>query len=159
MRTVMLALALVLAPAAAQAQESDPGNDPIINVPGDDRQMAAAIGRARAGLTGFFARFARPGEGDAGFTIKYDLALDGESEFIWAELVSHSDGISVAVLANNPRDPRFRLGQEVRVRDAEVVDWSYRGRDGVVRGSHTTRALLDRVPAEQAEQIRRYRGW
>lgn len=160
MRSFLLAAALVLIPAAAQAQEgTDPGHDRIIDIPKGTPTMLAAIEKARAGLPEFFARYAAPGPGESYFLIKYDLVPGDADEFIWAELLTHGDGVSTARLVNNPRAPGYHKGQQVTVPDAAVIDWSYVLENRIVMGAQTTRALLDTVSPREAAQIRASHGW
>jgi uncharacterized protein YegJ (DUF2314 family) len=156
---IFLALALLTAPVAAQAQEGDPGHDKIFDIARGNPAIGAAIARARAELPGFFARVAAPGAGESYFLIKYDLIPEAPRELIWAEVVSRADGVTVARLVNNPRDPRFRRGQEVRVPDAEVIDWSYVEDRQTVIGAYTTRALLTTMTPQEAARTRAAHGW
>jgi uncharacterized protein YegJ (DUF2314 family) len=156
---MFLALALLAAPFTAHAQEGDPGNDKIHDIPIGNPAIAAATARARAELPGFFARVAAPGPGETYFLIKYDLVPEEAREYIWAQVVSHADGVTMARLVNNPRDPRFRRGQEVRVPDAAVTDWSYVRDKKTVIGAYTTRALLATMAPRDAENTRAAHGW
>lgn len=157
MRTLLLlASALCLSPGVAAAQEQ--GGDPLVFIEGSDAAMNAAITRARAELPGFFQRLARPGDDERNFSIKYNLTPDGEPEFIWAAIESRRDGVTVARLANNPHDPRFKLGQRVEIRDADVIDWAY-VRGTVMQGHYTTRVLLDHLDPAQAASVRAAMGW
>lgn len=148
-----LALALVLAPLAARTQ------DHVVQVAANDPEMNTAIVQARAGLAVFFAHVTSPGPGETRFVIKFDLLPEPDkAEFIWAEVISRTPGVTVAKLAGTPADPRFRAGQQVTVRDQDVIDWGYR-KDGVMQGNYTTRVLLGRVPAAEAAAYRKSLGW
>ena len=133
--------------------------DRIVDIAKGRPEMAAAVQQARAGLPGFFARFARPGPGESYFLIKYDLVPGAVDEFIWARVLSRADGVTTARLVNNPRAPGYRLGQEVRVPDAQVIDWSYTKDNKRVEGAFTTRALLTMVSPAEAAAIRKGHGW
>lgn len=152
----LAALGAMMAPAAAQAQQ---GGDTIVNVASGDAAMNAAIAKGRQTLPDFFAHVAKPGRGESGFLIKYDVIPEaGKAEFVWAEVISHSPGISVARLVNSPRDVRFRLGDKVSVRDADIIDWGY-WKDGVMQGQVTTRVLLPALDPAEADAIRKAFGW
>lgn len=156
---LLAGLALVATPAAAQPQTGDPGNDKIFDIAVGNPAVAAAAARARAELPRFFAKVAAPGPGESYFLIKYDLIPEAPAEFIWAEIVSHQDGVTVAKLVNNPRDPRFRRGQQVTVEDADILDWSYAQDGKTVIGAYTTRALLATMTPEEAARVRAAHGW
>ena len=159
MRLLIASAALAIAtPFAAQAQ-GDPGSDKVHDIPSGTAAMEAAIARARAELPGFFAKQAAPDAGQSYFLIKYDLIPEAAKEYIWAEVVSRGEGETVARLVNNPRDPRFRKGQQVRVKDAEIIDWSYAQDGKTVIGAYTTRALLTMMSPAEAAATRRAHGW
>lgn len=149
------ALALCMTPPPLP-QQARP--DPIIDIAKGKPEMAAAIDTARSGLPGFFARFAAPGQGESNFLIKYDLVPGEVDEFIWARIVARANGVTTAILVNNPRAPGYRKGQEVKVPDAAVIDWSY-VKAGRVEGAYTTRALLGMVSPAEAAALRKSHGW
>ncbi|AQR75193.1 DUF2314 domain-containing protein [Sphingomonas sp. LM7] len=149
---VVIGLFLLLPPLSAVAQ------DATVAVPAGDPEMAAATIKARAGLPVFFGHATSPGPDEGGFMIKYDLLPGPASEFIWAEIVSHKGGTSVARLLNVPGAPGFVRGQEVSVRDGEVADWAY-WHAGVLIGGATMRVLIARMPAPEAEVMRDRFGW
>lgn len=153
--TLTLAAFAMTAPVAAQAQRSDN----VIDVSSNDAAMNAAIGKARQQLPDFFAHLAKPQIGEHSFSVKFDLLPEpGKAEYIWAEVISRSGGVTTARLANNPVDARFKLGDTVKVRDEDIVDWGY-FRSGVMQGHFTTRALLPGIDPAQAEGIRKALGW
>lgn len=173
MRTAILAIALgaALLPMAAQAQSKAadkqtrkpgaeaPAEAGVIYIPTGDPAMKAATAEARRTLPGFFEHFAKPGRGETDFTIKYDLLPEPDSaEYIWADVISHTPGVTIARIANVPVDPRFKQGEKVTIADADVVDWGY-FKDGVMQGSFTTRAMLPRYNKAEAEQLRKGLGW
>ena len=145
-----------MVPVAAQAQQRSAN---VVDVSSNDATMNAAIANARRQLPDFFAHLAAPRPGERGFSIKFDLVPEpANAEYIWAEVISRSGGVTVARLANNPVDPRFKIGEKVTVRDEDIVDWGYY-RDGVMQGHFTTRALLPGLDPAQAAQIRQALGW
>jgi uncharacterized protein YegJ (DUF2314 family) len=152
MRGFALALLLGIAtPAVAQ--------DHVLSVAANDPEMNSAIVQARAGLPVFFGHVTSPGPGEIQFIVKFDLLPESDkTEFIWAEVIGHTPGTSVAKLLNAPADARFRAGQQVAVRDQDVIDWGYR-KDGVMQGNYTTRVLLKRIAPEEAAAYRKSLGW
>ena len=120
-------LATLAAPATALAQKNGKvpnGEERVVYVRDDDPAMKAAIAEGRRTLPDFFRHLASPAPGEHGFLIKFDLLPESDdAEYIWAEVISHSPGVTIARLANVPLDPRFRLGEKVNVGDADIVDW------------------------------------
>jgi uncharacterized protein YegJ (DUF2314 family) len=141
---------MLLAPPAPQ--------DTTIAVPAGDSEMTAAVAKARAGLPVFFGHATAPGPDEGGFMIKYDLRPGEPSELIWAEVISHKGDTTVARLLNAPSAPGFALGQQVSVRDKQVVDWAY-WRAGTLIGGSTMRVLIARMPASEARNMLDRFGW
>lgn len=152
-RLCRVAIALLLAaPLPGHAQ------DATIGVAENDPEMRAAIAKARAGLPVFFGHASAPSPGEGGFLIKFDLIPEAPAEFAWAEIVSHQGNVSIARIANAPRDPRFAKGQQVTVRDGQVIDWAY-WRDGTMQGGATMRVLIARKAPEEARAMLDRFGW
>lgn len=166
MRSFMMLLAAALiAPLTAHAQSQSapkasprPAHDRIVDVAKGDPEMQSAIAKARAELPGFFVRSAAPQAGDSYFLIKYNLTPQGAAEFIWAEVISHKGDTTLARLINNPRAPGFVKGQQVTVRNADIIDWGY-VKNGVMQGNYTTRILLPHMAPAEAAALRRAYGW
>ena len=156
MRTPVLlaALAALALPLAAHAQ----AQDKTINVAPGDPAINAAVARAKRELPVFFGHVGAPGPGEDHFMIKYDVQPGAPVEYVWAEVISHANAQSAAKLVNASNDGRFKVGLQVRINDAEIVDWGYR-KDGVMQGNYTTRVLLTRIPESEAAPVRKYLGW
>ncbi len=150
--------ALALALCALPSGQAQPRHDPIIDIAKGKAEMAAAIRTARTGLSGFFRRFVAPDPSESYFLVKYDLVPGDIDEFIWAQVIARADGITTARLVNNPRAPGYRRGQEVRIPDAAIIDWSY-VKNERVEGAATTRALLGMVSPAEAAALRKSHGW
>ena len=76
-----------------------------------------------------------------------------------ALVVARPVGDTTARLVNGPRAPGYARGQEVKVPDAAVIDWSYVKDGKRVEGAETTRALLAMVPPAEAAALRKSHGW
>jgi uncharacterized protein YegJ (DUF2314 family) len=50
--------------------------------------------------------------------------------------------------------PGYQLGDHVRFTRSQIADWSVLEADGRMYGHYTTRVLIDRLPREEADQIR-----
>ncbi|MES2988184.1 MAG: DUF2314 domain-containing protein [Pseudomonadota bacterium] len=152
MRFIGAALLTLAAPLPAHAQ------DATIAVAANDPEMRAAIAEAKRGLPVFFGHATSPGPGETRFIVKYDIIPEDNAEFVWAEIISHRGDVSIAKLLNAPADRRLKLGDQVTIRDAQLIDWAY-FRDGEMQGGATMRVLISRMePAEAAEMLKRF-GW
>ena len=151
---ILIAFAALMAPLAAHAQ----AQDHVLGVPASDTQMNAAIAQAKRELPVFFGHVGAPSPGEDHFLVKFDVIPEEGVEFVWGEVISHANAQSVVKLYNGSKDGRFKLGQQVRVNDADVIDWGYR-KNRVMQGNYTTRVLIGRIPEAEAASIRRLYGW
>lgn len=151
---ILLALVALATPLAAHAQSQDR----VVGVAANDPQMNAAIAQAKRELPVFFGHVGAPGPGEDHFLVKFDVQPDATVEYVWAEIISHANAQTLVKLANGSNDGRFKVGQQLRVNDADIIDWGYR-RNGVTQGNYTTRVLLTRIPESEAAPVRKYLGW
>lgn len=149
-RAVALTVALALAMLG-----SSPANADVSMVPSSDPVMTAAIAKARGSLPKFFARLAKPEKGDERFAVKiYYQTKTNDGEHIWASEVSVTGDQVKATIDNDPRDlPTLKRGQRVAVPKSRITDWMY-VKAGRIEGGETIRAILPRLPKEQAEKYR-----
>ena len=120
--------------------------------------MRAAIAEARRGLPVFFGHATAPGPGETRFIVKYDIVPEDRTEFVWAEVISHRGDITLARLLNAPADRRWKLGDQVTLRDAQLIDWAY-FRDGTMQGGATMRVLIARMEPQEARRMLDRFGW
>lgn len=153
---VLLALALAFGGGAGMASAQE--RETIVNVDSTDAAMNAAKAKAIATLPGFYARLAAPGRGESQFMIKFDILPGDDAEFVWATDLQRSGGSMTGVLINQPAYTDDKLGDRVRIAEADIIDWAYfRGK--VLQGGYTNRVLLTLLPPDQAEALRRNFGW
>ena len=143
---------LLTTPLAARAQ------DATITVAASDPQMRAAIAAAKRSLSVFFGHATSPGPGEQRFIVKYDVVPEDRAEFVWAEIISHRGDITIARLLNAPRDPRLKQGDQVTIRDAQIIDWAY-FHDSQMQGGATMRVLIGRMPTAEAAEMLARLGW
>ena len=130
----------------------------IVQVAATDPEMNAAKERGRASLPEFFRHLEAPGADESQFMVKFDIVAGEEAEFVWATELERSGGRMTGVLVNQPEYTDHRLGDRVNIAEADIIDWAY-FRGAVMQGAFTNRVLLDRLPPEEAEQLRRAYGW
>uniref|UniRef100_A0A9E7ZQS0 DUF2314 domain-containing protein n=1 Tax=Bosea sp. NBC_00436 TaxID=2969620 RepID=A0A9E7ZQS0_9HYPH len=146
---VLLAVAFAV-PAVWQAHAQDPTYDYRTG----DPEMAKAVAAARGSLPRFREDFqARRGER---FVVKVAIPVKGVDarEHIWMSLDAIEGDVFVGRLANEPRRlaPLVK-GSPYRAADAMISDWGY-VRGGLMHGNYTTRLMLKRLPAREAEALR-----
>lgn len=153
-----------------------PRKDPLTFVARGDPDMARARAQGRATLPDFLQHLRSPGRAESVFVVKFRLlprhvssstskedfapAGDEADEFIWANMLKlREDGQALSgVIDDSPRSKGFFEGQPVVIPLADVVDWGYM-KSGVMRGNYTTRALLAKMPEDEAAKARKVLGW
>ena len=158
MRLLVAALlAFAAVPAAAQTRADPP--DGVMYFPTGDPELKASFEKAHAGFPDFFAHAAEPADDESGFMVKFDLLPEPDkAEYIWATVDSHAEGVTVARIANEPVDARFKRDQRVTIRDAQLLDWGYWKGDTLV-GAESLHVQIARMPPEQAAKTRAAFGW
>ena len=127
----------------------------IITVPTADLVMEAAIAKARATLPDFRTAYGSPQPGDGKFAVKIVFPTTGNnSEHIWASVIELNAAAVTAKINNTPRDiPNLRFGEQVSVPIDRISDWMFE-RGGKLHGAQTLRAMLSRMPKQQADEFR-----
>ena len=75
-------------------------------------------------------------------------------EQVWLADVRYEAGVFSGTIDNDPtRVKTRRVGELVRVKKDEITDFMYEEGDKIW-GNYTLRALLDRLPPEEAERYR-----
>lgn len=154
---LIAAAAFAMQAGSAAAAPPPPADRPdIIGVEAADAAMNAAIAEAKRTFPDFLAAL-RSGRFDRdSFVFKYPL---GGFEHIWVRLDRIEGDTLVGRLANIPEQPDFQVGQQVRVRVADISDWAYRDQRGVMIGHRTTRVLLSMMDDETRREIIAHMGW
>ena len=141
-KTALALLALTLALTCC----SDHSYDPVTEAEFDDKEMKAAIDKARSSVGEFVERLQNPGLTDESFSVKKMISDGEEVEHLWLTDVSYSDGKFIGIINEEPQSVRnVQFGQEASVAETEILDWMYLD-DGKLVGNFTLRVLLERMP-------------
>lgn len=153
-----------------------PARAPVTYVGTGDPEIAAAREEGRRTLPEFLEHLKAPAADESHFAIKFRLdrdqlvmplqptayaAADEEpDEYIWASRIRLSEsGAGVTGFIDDvPRSKGFRDGQPVVVPLEDIVDWGY-SKNGVMQGNFSTKVLLKKLPAKEAEMAKRAMGW
>lgn len=155
MRFILSAAALLLAAsplAACSGADSEAAAEAKYQ-----KDLAAASGQARGKLPYFWEHFEAPEVDEYDFSLKVAFPRrDGQegTEDAWVENIARDAG---AIKGELMVDPKYlgelRGGAIMDFSEEQVVDWSFlRGEELI--GHYTTRVMLPRMPAEQAEGLR-----
>jgi uncharacterized protein YegJ (DUF2314 family) len=120
----MLSLMLALAPISARAQDSQQGDDKVVNVARDDPDMTAAIAQARASLDQFLALSDAPPAGTSDYKLKVEVRDGDTSEHFWIIPFHRTATGFAGTLANEPQAVHNVVaGQELEFTRNDVSDW------------------------------------
>ena len=127
-------------------------DDPIIDVRADDPDVLRARERARREIDDVMARHrASPLQE---LSVKVPITDGINVEQVWLANVTYEDGVFSGTIDNDVgRVTTRRAGDVVRVKKEEISDYMYE-ENGKIRGNYTLRALLDRLPPDEAEMWR-----
>ena len=152
--TLLPAMLAGLAIALAACTTPMAGDDPTI--PAGDYQMAAAIAEARRTLPDFLTVVASPPADTLGFRLRISATDGDRREFVWVmPFQALPDGGFEGTAAEQPSYlSNVREGQVIRFERSAIVDWGYTA-NGHDIGSRTVCVMLNRMPKERADPLRR----
>jgi uncharacterized protein YegJ (DUF2314 family) len=121
------------------------------------KDLAAAIEHAREKLPYFWEHFETPEIDEYDFSLKVAFPRrDGQqgNEDAWVEALARGDEALQGELMVDPKYlGELREGAIVNFEEGQIVDWAFlRGEELI--GHYTTRVMLPRMDAEQAEGLR-----
>lgn len=151
-KTIGYCITLIALLLTGCGRDSD---DPVTYVADDDAQMNAAIAHARSTVGDFVARSRNPLPTDEAFGVKKMIADGNGAEHFWLTDISYTDGVFTGLIGNEPQVVQgLKLGQSVQVKSTEITDWMYIDKGKMV-GNFTLRVLLERMPEEEAQALRK----
>ena len=118
----------------------------------DEKEMDAAIARARSEVGAFVAELANPTGSD--HAVKAPVEDGGKTEHFWLIDVSFANDQFEGTINNDPGVvSNVTLGQKWTVKKDAISDWLYM-KDGKMYGNYTMRPLLKTMPDAEAEKFR-----
>ena len=144
-----LALCLVVV-ALCGCGRSKP--DTLVESGYDEKEMDAAIARARAEVDSFLGELAKPTGTD--HAVKAPIEDRGETEHFWLTDISFKNGEFEGTINNDPgMVGNVKFGQKWTIKKDEISDWMFM-RDGKIHGNYTMRPLLRAMPEDEAATFR-----
>jgi uncharacterized protein YegJ (DUF2314 family) len=129
--------------------------DEVVNVEADDPEMVVAIAKARETLPQFWQIFDKRERGESDFALKVKITDERGTEHFWATEIERRDGKTKGTINNDPNIvASVKLGDRIVIPEADISDWLYM-RDGKMFGNETIRPLLKKMPAAEAEKLKR----
>ncbi|MCM3869180.1 MAG: DUF2314 domain-containing protein [Pyrinomonadaceae bacterium] len=118
----------------------------------DEKEMDAAITRARSEVDSFIAEMSKGNATD--FAVKVPIQDKEETEHFWLTDVVYHNGKFEGVIGNDPgMVTNVKMGQKWTVKKSEISDWLFM-RDGKMHGNYTIRPLLKTLSEEEAARYR-----
>jgi uncharacterized protein YegJ (DUF2314 family) len=154
-----LLLVILLSPLLLIARLLGYRRPPMVHLPEDHPEMAAAIAKAKATLSEFRRRLAAPEPDMSDFGIKARFKTPHGAEHCWVGELQDTGSGFVGKLTVHPQSVEgLQLGSSVEITEDMITDWSY-SQNGVFRGHYTTRVLLPHMSRRLREQVLAVYGW
>lgn len=130
---------------------AEPTNVPVIPISDDDPELLASVEKAKETWPQFVAAFQEQPDDCSDFGVKVKLTEQGETEFIWLEVIGLEPRYVHGTLANDPVAlGDLKLGSQVEVPLEDVQDWCYM-KDGEPIGLYSL-AAIEKAQARLAEE-------
>jgi len=153
---LVLALSLVVAGTASGQKRDD---NEIIMVSAQDREMVAAIQKARSSLDTFLELARNPPPEVSGLKLKVMVKDSNGTEHFWVAPFKPTATGFEGTLGNEPRIVKsVKYGQLLTFTRADITDWGY-VKNGRQVGSFTVCAMFKHAPKEQADYYRKNHGF
>jgi uncharacterized protein YegJ (DUF2314 family) len=118
----------------------------------DDKEMEAAVARAKSEVDTFIAELASPTGTE--HEIKAPVEDKGEIEHLWISNVTFENGEFKGKINSQPEFVQnVKAGQDWTVKKEDISDWMFM-RDGKMHGNYTTRALITTMTPEEAAEFK-----
>jgi uncharacterized protein YegJ (DUF2314 family) len=123
-----------------------------------DREMAAAMRKAREGLPEFLKLARSPRPTMWGFAVKVGVTEGDDTEYFWiAPFVQRNKEFSGQINNEPQLVKKVKVGQTITFQQEDIVDWLYQDR-GRMYGNFTACVLLKREPPQEAEEFMKELG-
>jgi uncharacterized protein YegJ (DUF2314 family) len=113
---------------------------PVVEVDGDEPEVAAAVAEAVERWPEFLSAFQNQ-RGEL-FNVKARVNDGKHVEYIWLSPTSIENGVIYGKLENDPVELRYKLGDRVRVQLSDLNDWVYKSGESLV-GGFTIKAIQE----------------
>ncbi len=151
------AVAAVTPPVAEKPAAAVPPaapKDGVISVLSEDKDMNAAIEKARDSIATFWKSYDGAAANETDHALKVAISGNGTTEHFWLTRIRREGDKFSGVISNRPQSvTSVKLGQRYEFTAQAVSDWTFK-RNGKLVGNETMRALLPRMPEEQAAVYR-----
>lgn len=131
-----------------------PPAETVISVLSEDKEMNAAIEKARGSLATFWSSYDAPAAGETDHALKVAISGNGSTEHFWLTRIKRDGGKLSGLISNQPQSVKtVKMGERYVFTPEMISDWTFK-RNGKLVGNETMRVLLPRMPEEQAAVYR-----
>ena len=125
----------------------------------DEQAMSQAIAEARSTFDTFLKRFHHPKPGDDAFNVKVKIEDENGIEHFWLGDLTLDDEPYSGTIGNDPGIVKHvKLGQKYSFSRADISDWMYMS-GGTMQGNYTLRVVMQYMPEDEAEALKKRIGW
>jgi uncharacterized protein YegJ (DUF2314 family) len=129
-----------------------PSPETLVKSGYDEKEMEAAIARARSETNSFIAELSAPT--GTNHAVKVPIKDGDQTEHFWLSGVVFRNGEFTGTINNEPGlVGNVKIGEKRTVKQGEISDWMFM-RDGKMHGNYTMRPLLKGMPEEEAAKYR-----
>jgi uncharacterized protein YegJ (DUF2314 family) len=152
MRTQLLVITALVLPSFGGSVVSSAPPD-VVLVEENDKEMNAAMDKARKSVEDFVKAFQKADKSRSGFAVKIAIKDGKQVEHFWVGITKF-DGMQFEGTINN--EPALvktiKEGEKVKVEKARVEDWMYIENKKLV-GGYTVRVLRNRLTPEERKAL------
>lgn len=124
------------------------GAMPVVSLPENDPELAAAAAEAKRRWPEFVRAYQEQRADTRDFAVKFTFAEGGQTESMWVTVISLDARQISGTLANDPVLVRnLRQGSRVQRKVSEITDWMYFRNDSLV-GGYSVQVILNREKAK-----------
>jgi uncharacterized protein YegJ (DUF2314 family) len=139
---------------AACTKSTPPKNKPdTLMEEFDEATMDAAITKARGSVEEFITALAA--QSAESYSVKAPIHEGEKTEHFWIVDVTYKDGTFSGTIGNDPGIvSTVKFGQKWELKKEEISDWMYT-KDDRIYGGYTIDPLLDSMPTDEADALRK----
>ena len=125
----------------------------IVYVAEDDKEMNAAMEKARKSVDELIKVFKNRKKGQRQFGVKVAIRDGKKVEHFWVQISKFDGKQFVGEIANDPMVVKtVKEGDEIKVAKDKISDWMYVDKDKLV-GGYTVRVLRKRLSPEERKAL------
>jgi uncharacterized protein YegJ (DUF2314 family) len=160
---INLIIPALLFAAVGNAQPSKikrPGEPDIYGVKDNDKEMIAAIEKARTTFKEFELAFSSKQTVYQYFAIKRRFNTPNGGEHIWLTQITKANNEYYGIVNNLPNTTKdIKIGDKIKIDKKNISDWMFIDKGNILYGGYTIRLLRHRMSAKDREEFDEENSW